>query len=52
MKTHTLELIGREHKPEDIIESYNLARSVGDFIINMDLITGLPEETPEENTKS
>ncbi len=48
MKVHTLELIGRHHTPEEIVESYKLARSVGDFIINMDLITGLPEETPED----
>ena len=48
MKAHTLELIGRHHTPGDIVESYRLARSVGDFIINMDLITGLPEETPED----
>ena len=48
MKAHTLELIGRMHSPEDIIESYKLARSVGNFIINMDLIAGLPEESPED----
>ena len=48
MKQHTLDLIGRSHTPEEIVESYKLARSVGDFIINMDLITGLPEEQPED----
>lgn len=48
MKAKTLELIGRQHSPQDIIDSYRLARSVGDFIINMDLITGLPEETAED----
>ncbi len=48
MKAHTLELIGRMHSPDDIVESYKLARSVGNFIINMDLIAGLPEESPED----
>ena len=48
MKAHTLELIGRQHSPEEIIESYKLARSVGDFIINMDLISGLPEEDADD----
>jgi len=48
MKANTLKLIGRDHTPEDIIEKYDLARSVGDFVINMDLIAGLPEETPED----
>ena len=52
MKAHTLELIGRQHSPEEIIESYKLARSAGDFIINMDLITGLPEESPEDFKKT
>ncbi len=52
MKQHTLELIGRHHTPEEIIESYRLARSVGDFIINMDLITGLPEEDEEDFRKT
>ncbi len=48
MKAHTLELIGRAHKPEDIVDSYRLARNTGDFLVNMDLITGLPEESPED----
>lgn len=48
MKAETLELIGRQHTPEDIINSFKLARSVGALLINMDLITGLPGETPED----
>lgn len=34
--------VGRNHTATDIIEKYALARSTGDFIINMDLIAGLP----------
>ncbi len=40
----TLRLIGRKHSSESIIEKYNLAKKYG-FIINMDVIAGLPEET-------
>ncbi len=39
----TLEIIGRKHTAESVIEKYNLAKSFG-FIINMDVIAGLPEE--------
>lgn len=52
MKSHTLELIGRNHSPEEIIKSYELARKTGDFIINMDLICGLPEESAEDFKKT
>jgi len=48
MKSKTLEIIGREHRPEDILRSYEMARAAGNFKINMDLIAGLPEETPED----
>lgn len=40
----TLDLIGRKHTVEDIIEKYNLARSIGFQNINMDIILGLPNE--------
>ncbi len=40
----TLEIIGRKHTASDIVEKYRLAKSYG-FLINMDLIAGLPEES-------
>lgn len=43
----TLEIIGRKHTAESVIEKYNLAKSYG-FTINMDVIAGLPEETFED----
>jgi len=40
----TLQKIGRNHSPQDIIEKFNMARSIGFMNINMDLIIGLPDE--------
>ena len=40
----TLKLIGRKHTAKDIFDKYALAQKYG-FIINMDLIAGLPEES-------
>lgn len=48
MKGHTLELIGRNHKPEDIINAYNLSSEYKYDVINADLICGLPEETLDD----
>lgn len=48
MKQRSLELIGRIHSPQQIIDAFALARRRGDFCINMDLIAGLPEEEPED----
>ena len=48
MNQSTLEIIGRNHSPEDIVESFNLARDLGFDNINMDLIIGLPGETLTE----
>ncbi|MDO5300903.1 MAG: coproporphyrinogen dehydrogenase HemZ [Tissierellia bacterium] len=45
MKNETLERIGRPHTAEDILRSYDEARRMGDWSINMDLIVGLPGET-------
>lgn len=39
-----LEKIGRIHKYQDFLETYNLARKLGFKNINVDLIIGLPEE--------
>ena len=40
----TLDLIGRKHTVNDVIEKYYLARSLGFDNINMDIILGLPNE--------
>ena len=48
MKAETLKLIGRRHTPEQIEEAYAMAREEGFGNINMDLILGLPEETPDD----
>ena len=52
MKAETLKLIGRNHTPEEIIDAYKLARNSGDYVINMDLITGLPKETEADFTNT
>ncbi|MGN0431144.1 MAG: coproporphyrinogen dehydrogenase HemZ [Lachnospiraceae bacterium] len=44
MKQETLHMIGRQATVEQVIETYRLAREVGDFNINMDIILGLPGE--------
>lgn len=41
-----LDAIGRKHTVEDIYDKYALARRYG-FVVNMDLIAGLPGETPD-----
>ena len=44
----TLKLIGRSHTFKKTEEAFLLARAEGIDIINMDVIAGLPEETPED----
>ncbi|HHW48926.1 MAG TPA: coproporphyrinogen dehydrogenase HemZ [Clostridiaceae bacterium] len=44
MNNRTLEIIGRSHTAEDIIEAFGLAREAGFDCINMDIIVGLPGE--------
>lgn len=44
MKQETLDLIGRRHTVEQIVESFKIARELGFDNINMDLILGLPQE--------
>ncbi len=44
MKQETLDIIGRRHTVEDILNAYNMARECGFNNINMDLIVGLPNE--------
>lgn len=52
MNQKTLDIIGRRHTVKQIINSYSEAREIGFNSLNMDLILGLPEETPPdvENT--
>ena len=45
MQQKTLDIIGRKHRVEEIIEAFSLARGMGFDHINMDLIAGLPKET-------
>ncbi len=48
MKEETLRLIGRRHTVEDIRQAFHLARDMGFDNINMDMILGLPQETPAD----
>lgn len=48
MKDETLGLIGRSHTVGHIREAFKTAKKAGDFLVNADLIAGLPEETPED----
>ena len=48
MKQRTLDLIGRRHNPEQIREAFALAKEAQIPVVNADLITGLPEEEPED----
>lgn len=44
MNDDTLKLIGRQHKAQDIIKTFYMAKEIGFDVINMDLIVGLPGE--------
>lgn len=47
MNQSTLDLIGRKHTVEEVIDAFRMARNQGFDNINMDLIAGLPGETSE-----
>ncbi|WP_099187785.1 coproporphyrinogen dehydrogenase HemZ [Tepidibacter mesophilus] len=47
MNDETLKEIGRAHNVEDIKKCFYMAREIGFDNINMDIILGLPKETPE-----
>ena len=47
MEDTVLQQIGRKHTSAQIAEAFQLAREVGFTNINMDLIAGLPHDTPE-----
>lgn len=46
MSDHVLEVIGRRHTAADIGRALELVRAAGGFAVNMDLIAGLPADTP------
>ncbi len=52
MNDRVLEAVGRRHTAAQVLESYRLAREEGFHRINMDLIAGLPLDTPEEFRRS
>ena len=45
--SHILEINGRAHRADEIQRAYRAARAVGFPQINIDLISGMVEETPE-----
>lgn len=48
MQQKTLDAIGRKHTVEQVYEAFHMARELGFDNINMDIIAGLPGETPED----
>ena len=51
MSIDVLNTIGRKHTPEDVFNTVALARDVG-LTLNMDLIAGLPGDTPKNFNNS
>ena len=45
MRDRTLNLIGRAHTSDDTVRAFRMAREMGTYHINMDIIAGLPGET-------
>lgn len=52
MKDETLEIIGRKHTSQDIIDCFYMAREIGFENINMDVIAGLPHENIKDFEKT
>ncbi len=52
MDDGVLEKMGRPHTAEDIRRAYGQVRQAGDFAVNMDLIAGLPGDSPEGFARS
>ena len=48
MDDAVLAAIGRKHTAADIVSALEAVRRVGGFAVNMDLIAGLPEDTPAQ----
>lgn len=47
MSDEVLEAIGRRHTAGDVLDALALVRDAGGFAVNMDLIAGLPKDTPD-----
>ena len=47
MSDEVLEVIGRKHTAADIVTALEKVRKVGGMAVNMDLIAGLPADTPD-----
>ena len=47
MEDHVLRACGRPHKAQDVVRAYGEAMDAGFTGINMDLIAGLPKDSPE-----
>ena len=52
MTDDILKSIGRSHTAQDVIDIFHVARETGFDNINMDLIAGLPGDTPENFERS
>ncbi|MCQ2438860.1 MAG: coproporphyrinogen dehydrogenase HemZ [Oscillospiraceae bacterium] len=52
MSDSVLAAIGRRHSVEDIYRSMELVQAMGCFQVNMDLIAGLPGDSPEQFAES
>jgi oxygen-independent coproporphyrinogen-3 oxidase len=48
MNQQTLDIIGRKHTIDQLINAFHIAREVGHDNINMDIIIGLPGETKDD----
>ncbi len=46
MSDSVLEIIGRRHTAQEVVDALTLVRQAGDFQVNMDLIAGLPGDSP------
>jgi len=46
MEDDVLRAIGRRHTARDVLEAMAMVRAAGDFAVNMDLIAGLPGDSP------
>ena len=47
MTDSVLDAIGRKHTARDILDAFAMVRKVGGMAVNMDLIAGLPTDTPD-----
>ena len=52
MSDEVLRAIGRRHTAAEVLRGVELVREVGGFALNMDLIAGLPQDTPESFSRT